>query len=69
VWDLLTGGLLWSVKEGAPIFSVAWGVDWSLGRERMVACMMGLHKRLGAESSLNQFDEGVLHMVVDPQSV
>jgi hypothetical protein len=66
VWDLINNGILWRVTVGSPIWSVAWGVDWALGRERVVAGMMGRHERLGTESPFHLLDDGVLRMVVDP---
>ena len=65
VWDSSTGVLLQTIVLGGGIFSISWGRDWVLEKQRAVALAMGHHPRLGAGSHVLGLDEELLRMILD----
>ena len=65
VWDSSTGVLLVTIPGDKAICSVAWGRDWVLDTQRVVAFVMGHHPRLGAGSRVPRLDEELLRMILN----
>ena len=47
-----------------PIYSLAWGPSWMLGRARLVAFAMGHVKRLGQRSLIRELDGDLLRIIL-----